>query len=433
MVCSRLWKPVGYLFIAALLWTPLIVGLAALLGSGVLTMISSMLQGAMLLRLALAAMMVLMLARLITALLTFRGRRMLVASLRRVLRWEFWPPWAFYPPVVLYCLWLALKHRSLTLFTAANPGIIGGGLVGESKMDILRPLLPLEAYVAQAVCIGAALDAEERVQQAKLFMARHNLHYPVVLKPDVGERGYGVVVVQHEATLREYLHTTDVDTIVQAYAPGAEFGVFYYRFPGEERGRIFSITDKRFPVVVGDGHHTLEWLILKDSRAICMATAYARRQPHLMYTIPSAGEPVQLVDIGTHCRGALFLDGSSLATPALEAAIDHIGKQVEGFYFGRFDIRTPSIEDFKQGRNFKVVELNGVSSESTNIYDPAHSLLDAYRILFAQWRIAFAIGATNRARGVRPLSLIAIARLLLQYVRQDSTRSMVRPQHRPAA
>ena len=111
---------------------------------------------------------------------------------------------------------------------------------------------------------------------------------------------------------------------------------------------------------------------------------------------------MQLVEIGTHCRGSIFLDGSEIKTDALAAAIDALAKGFEGFYFGRFDIRTPSLSDFQAGRNFKVVELNGVTSEATNIYDPRNSLLTAYRVLFEQWRIAFEIGTQNRARGQQP-------------------------------
>ena len=44
----------------------------------------------------------------------------------------------------------------------------------------------------------------------------------------------------------------------------AEVGVFYYRFPDEERGHIFSITKKEFPCVVGDGRRSLEKLIRAD-------------------------------------------------------------------------------------------------------------------------------------------------------------------------
>src|SRR6266702_3568965 len=53
----------------------------------------------------------------------------------------------------------------------------------------------------------------------------------------------------------------------------------------------------------------------------------------------------------------------------------------------------------------KIVELNGVTSEATHIYDPKLSLFGAYRVLFQQWRIAFEIGDLNRARGIRPASV----------------------------
>ena len=56
------------------------------------------------------------------------------------------------------------------------------------------------------------------------------------------------------------------------------------------------------------------------------------------------------------------------------------------------------------GSNLKIIELNGVTSEATHIYDPKLSLFDAYRVLFRQWRIAFEIGDLNRGRGIRPAS-----------------------------
>jgi hypothetical protein len=115
--------------------------------------------------------------------------------------------------------------------------------------------------------------------------------------------------------------------------------------------------------------------------------------------VPPEGERVRLVEIGSHCRGALFLDGAWAKTAELEEAIDRVSRGFDGFYFGRYDIRTPSVEDFLRGRNFKVVELNGVTSEATHIYDPSNGLLDAYRVVFEQWRLAFEIGAANRARG----------------------------------
>jgi hypothetical protein len=123
------------------------------------------------------------------------------------------------------------------------------------------------------------------------------------------------------------------------------------------------------------------------------------------------GEAVQLIDIGTHSRGAIFNEGGHLRSPELEKAIDDLARGIDGFYFGRFDIRSHSIDEL-MGGNFKIIELNGVTSESTNIYDPRYSLIDAYRILFRQWKLAFDIGAANRELGAKCLLLREFIKLL---------------------
>jgi hypothetical protein len=248
----------------------------------------------------------------------------------------------------------------------------------------------------------------------------------VVLKPDRGQRGAGVAAVRSEEQLEEYLLRAGGDTIIQEYVAGFEFGVFYYRHPGDGRGRIFSVTDKRFPLVRGDGVSTLERLILKDERAVCMARAYFRLHGERLRDVPAEGEPVQLVELGTHCRGAVFLDGGWVKTDELEKAIDDLCRGFEGFYFGRFDIRVPSVEDFRRGENFKVVELNGVTSEATHIYDPQSGLLTAYRTLFEQWRIAFRIGAQNRGRGIKPTPLRALARSVFESIGRPGRRRVTR-------
>src|SRR5690606_5707359 len=157
--------------------------------------------------------------------------------------------------------------------------------------------------------------------------------WPLVLKPDIGERGSGVAIARTDAEVRAYLERAAGDTIVQAYAPGFEFGVFYFRRPGEERGQIFSVTDKQFPSVTGDGVRSLETRILADDRAVCMAPFYLRRHAARLSWVPASGEVVLLVELGTHCRGAAFLDGGWVRTPALEAAIDRLSQGFDGFWF----------------------------------------------------------------------------------------------------
>jgi RimK-like ATP-grasp domain len=354
--------------------------------------------------------------------LLWRRGRLLYSSWLRLTRWEFWPPWASYLPVVIYILRLAAKHRSLTVFTAANPGILAGGFVGESKIDILRRL-PSER-VARSTFLEASLPKETKVAKVDAFLSAAHLGLPVVLKPDQGQRGSGVVVARTREELAARIASIRVDTIVQEYVSGLEFGVFYSRRPSEVRGRILSITEKRLPSVTGDGRSALEELVLQDPDTIGMARFHLRRQARWLTDVPAPGQIVSLGDCGSHCRGARFYDGGSLVTDALEDAIEAVAARFDGFYFGRFDLRVPSLDAFRRGEDLTILELNGVTAEVTHIYDPSVSLLDAYRALFEQWRLAFEIGEANVARGARVWSIAELAGLLTAEARASALRAV---------
>jgi hypothetical protein len=410
MLRARVLPFAFWFLVACALWTPALVGLAAVYGEATMGLMRG-LQSRLWLYLLVAGLALYVVVELVVPLFSWRGRRLLLSRWRRLTRWEFWPRWAFYPPVVLYVIWLSFRHRRLALFTAANPAIPGGGFVGESKSAILEGLAG-GGKVARFELIPSFVEPAERVAQAMAFKARLGLDWPLVLKPDVGERGSGVAIVRSEVALDLYLAQAAGDTIVQEYAPGLEFGVFYYRLPDEPIGTVFSITEKRFPTVVGDGERSLEELILADDRAVCMAPYYLRLHANHLADLPARGDQVQLVELGTHCRGAAFHDGGWIRSPALEDAIDRLSRPFTGFWFGRYDIRTPSVDDFRAGRNFKVVELNGALSEATHIYDPKNGLGLAYRTLFTQWRVLFEIAARNVRNGARPATLRELGRLM---------------------
>ncbi len=396
---TKFWWFTFYFAIACAVWTPLLVGLSAWLGAEFIQRVYFG-QQHFLLRALLVGFVLLLLIKLALRLATWRGRRMLLSRWRRLTRWEFWPLWAFYPPVVCYITYLALKHRSATLFTACNPAISASGFVGESKTQILNGFRNADEWLPRSQLIAASTNVDDRIAQAQQFLQTQQLRYPIILKPDAGERGNGVQVIRSDDELGRYFQAFTHDTILQEYVPGEEFGVFYYRYPNEARGHIFSITEKKFPVVTGDGQSTLEQLILNDDRAVCMAQFYCDKQGERLCDVPAAGERIQLVEIGAHSKGTIFLDGTRYKTAALEAAMDRIAQSFDGFYFGRFDIRVPSLAALQQGRDLKIIELNGVTSEATSIYDPQNGVFAAYRVLFAQWRIAFEIGRQNRARGI---------------------------------
>ncbi len=408
-------KFLSYFFIAAAVWTPLLVALSVGLGMPLMHL-GFLSHRRLWVQLLLAGAGIFLIIGLIRKLATYRGRRAVVRSWKRLYRWEFWPPYIFYPPVILYIAYFGIRFRSLTLFTAANPAMAAGGFIGESKYEILEQLRGAREWMPGCTLLAPG-EIAQRVARTEEFMRKNALTFPVVLKPDAGQRGSGVNIVRSSAQLGEYLSNASYPAILQEYIPGEEFGVFYYRYPGAEHGRIFSITEKRMPILVGDGKRTLEELILADDRAVCMADFYLRKNSERTQCVPAVGENVQLVEIRTHCRGAIFLDGSDAITPALEDTIDQIARCFDGFFFGRFDIRVPSRQDLMAGRDLKVIELNGVTSEATHIYDPKLSLFEAYTVLFRQWRIAFEIGDLNRARGIRPTPMRELFQAIRAYRR----------------
>lgn len=320
---------------------------------------------------------------------------------RKYSRWEFWPSWLFYPPVVAMYAWLSVRYGGWTLPTVANPSFRNGGLIGESKIEILHALM---SAAPDCVAHGYLVPAGPQLQRIEVFRricGDQSIEYPLVLKPNVGQRGAGFKLISSQAEAEEYLAQVAADVILQRYVPDKkEIGVFYYRIPGQQSGEIFAVTEKVFPTLTGDGTSTFEQLLDNDGRASLIASTYLRRFPSLCGQVLPAGQEIRLVEAGNHCQGCIFRDGSHFITENLRRRIDEISRRIPGFFIGRYDIRYAGDEDLADGK-FKIIELNGAASEATNIYDERNSLLSAYRTLYKQWKLVFEIGRANRDLGYR--------------------------------
>lgn len=303
----------------------------------------------------------------------------------------------FYFPIVIYIAYLSLRFRGLT-FLSVNPGMPMSGLIGERKAAGLRQLQDSD-FLARFCVLRHSEEASQRFEVAQQFMQSLGLSYPIVMKPDFGQRGLDVSVVRSDEQMRMYLRSAQGDVILQEHIEGEEFGIFYFRFPSQAQGELFSITEKTFPILVGDGQKNLEQLIFENPRTHYMAQYLLDLHEDKLGIVLAQGEKFKVVEIGSHCRGSVFLEGGQNVTPELTRQIDIISQQLEGFYFGRYDIRVVDVESLQAGHSFKVLEVNGVTSESTNIYDPKNSVMTAYRILFKQWRTAFEIGKQNIQQG----------------------------------
>jgi pimeloyl-ACP methyl ester carboxylesterase/membrane protein DedA with SNARE-associated domain len=398
-------RPVAFmawLFVASWLWTPLLV-LAAMIFGPVAAKPFEAVLGVGWPSWVAAIVLLFLVLRIVEMTFSWRGRARLVAAVSKLWRWEFWPIWLFYLPVVPWIAWLAIRYRGITTPTAANPALPHGGFVGEPKAEILDRL---PAAWVQPSCRIAPGEPGARVEALRDHVRTESWPFPLIVKPDEGQRGIGVKMARDWSDIERYLASNPRAALVQTYHPGPfEAGIFYFRIPGEAQGRIFSITDKSFPEVVGDGRSTLEELILRHPRLRMQAKIFSRRHADRLSSIPGEGERVKLAVAGNHCQGTMFLEGGHLLTPVLERTVDSLAQQCEGFFFGRFDVRYSSLASFNAGRDFKIIELNGLTSESTNVYDPSRGLWAAYGTLLKQWSLAFRIGDANRRRGHRTSSL----------------------------
>ena len=332
---------------------------------------------------------------------------------------EYWPGWLFYTPVVLHWIALGVRYGSFTLPTAANPHVETGGLCGERKTSILDHVGAAEQHwVAPYVLVRNAGEPDAMVATAEAALTASGLTYPLVAKPDIGCNGTGVRAVTDQAALRRTFADFPAGTALllqeMVRLPG-EAGLFYVRLPGQARGNITSVTIKSPPIVTGDGRSTLRALILADPRYGQQPQIYLPRLAHRLAEVPASGEPVQLVFVGNHCKGSTFADGRDHITPELTDRIDAIARSIPDFSFGRFDVRYASLAELRQGRGFRIIEVNGVGSEATHIWDPRTTLIEAYRTQFAHYGAAFRIGAANRRAGFAPTKPLQ----LLRYWRQQ--------------
>jgi hypothetical protein len=329
---------------------------------------------------------------------------------------EFWPMWAFYPPVFVYAFYLMLRYRGVLLPTVANPSFPGGGFVGESKADILKLAMQhIPDWTADFFAVERPVFKDEH--ELRLFkqdilqtMEGKGLVFPVVAKPDMGCRGVGVKLLRTETDLESYLQKfpAQASFLIQRFVNlEGEAGVFYCRLPGQSKGHLISLTLKYFPYVTGDGVRSLRQLILADKRAGQLTRLYFHRHLAKLDTIPAKGESIRLAFAGSHSRGTIFRNGTHLITPKMIERFDEISQQLPEFYFGRYDIRFADFSKVQEGEDFTIVEVNGAGAESTHIWDRKTTLFRAWKDLMIQYRWLFQIGFANRKRGFKTLSIKA--------------------------
>ncbi|NMF36632.1 ATP-grasp domain-containing protein [Flammeovirga yaeyamensis] len=283
--------------------------------------------------------------------------------------------------------------RSLSFMTSVNPGMKYGGFFDYSKYDVLKQIP--QKYVPKS---DFYFDTPS-VDEVKASMKSLGLEYPIILKPNEGERGSGVEKIQSDIDLKEYLKPQPKEIILQEFIDtNDEYGVMYVRYPDQLKGKITSIVYKGELYVVGDGVSNLLQLFEGHQRAFLYLDFLKEKYDDRLHEVVDDGEVFMLSKMGNHSRGAIFNDANYLISQLDTKVFDEISSHIDGFYFGRYDLKAKDEQALING-DFKVMELNGVNSEPAHIYDPENSLFAAYKDLFAHWWRIYKIGKQNRKQG----------------------------------
>ncbi len=317
----------------------------------------------------------------------------------KLTNWEFWPFKIVYIPIYFLWAYYSLKARSLFFFNACNPSIKNGGFINESKKKIYN-IIP-QKYYPQTEIIKGQISFEKVIA----IVNKSNVKFPLIAKPDIGLRGSAVKKIKNLDDLLLYHSKANFDYLVQDLIPYEnEVGIFYVRFPNETKGKITGIVAKEFLIVEGNGKATIEKLVKQNPRFRIQLRSLKKEYGAKLKEILPAGEKLNLVPFGNHARGAKFIDASYRNSEKLENVLNEMCLQIEDFYFGRLDIMYNTWEEFENGKNFQLVELNGAASEPTHIYDPKHSIFFAWKELARHISYMFKISIENHNRGFQYLS-----------------------------
>ena len=312
----------------------------------------------------------------------------------KLANWEYWPSEIVYFPINFLWAFYAFKSKTIFFFNTANPTMRNGGFFMESKKEIYdlipQKYYPKTIFIKEKTSFEAVLTAKENF----------NFSFPFIVKPDIGLRGSAVKKIKSVIELREYNQNASFDYLIQDLIPFEnELGIFYVRFPNQEKGKITGIVAKEFMIVTGNGKLTIKELIKQNPRFEIQLTTLQKEYKDKLNEVLLQDEKLNLVPFGNHCRGSKFIDASDLISDKLNDVINEMCLQIDGFYFGRLDIMYNSFAELEAGKNFQVVEINGAASEPTHIYDPKHSIFFAWKELARHITMMYKISVENNNKG----------------------------------
>ncbi|MEZ5046933.1 MAG: hypothetical protein R2831_08070 [Chitinophagaceae bacterium] len=318
---------------------------------------------------------------------------------------EYWPWWLLVIPIWPLWFWYGLLLRKMTWFTAVNTNIEDSGFVQESKMEILKNIPA--TYLPKTYFI----DFEKPLPLIQI-------EFPLIAKPDIGGRGRKIEIIHSDTELNNYHASISENYLIQEFVESnLEFGIFYVKTPSMKQGKVVSVAQKKFLELVGDGVHNIEELMNMDYRA---QLQIERLRPYInMQRILDKGVQKIIEPIGNHCRGTQFVNRNDLINEQMHQTFNTISQEIDGFFYGRFDLKVFNISDLYQGNAIKILELNGLTSDVAHLFDPHTRLRDVFFTQVKHCKYCYEIAKENLKKGYNPTPPLVLLKKIISFLKSD--------------
>lgn len=312
-------------------------------------------------------------------------------------KWQdrgYWISKQFYWQSLMYYFLFAARFRSLTFFSVCNPGLRFGGMLDDDKTEAYD--LVHTRYLPKMIELSSGRDICDTMRQ-------YNMSFPVIVKPNIGLKGYAVRQCRDESELRGYIDSLDSERswLVQEYIDyPREYSIVYYRYPDTGQIGISSICRKAYPNVTGDGVSTIAELIRTLPNPFIDRSYLLDKWKSSRSTILPQGEKLILHCIGNYSRGSKFYKVDDAHPHCMATALQLAFHNVDDINFCRFDIKAKSYEAVRRGE-YKIMEINGAKAEPIHIYDPHSTFVSRWRDIRHHWRTLYIIVLQQRNKNFK--------------------------------
>ncbi len=307
---------------------------------------------------------------------------------------SMFPKWR--RPQFYLFVWYSLRNRSIVFFTVVNPKLEGGGMFGESKLEIHEILHP--------DFIPKTIPYDNSIKDIEKILIENELKFPLILKPDTGANGKGVYKADNMKHLIFLMaNIENQNLIIQEFIKlEREFSIMYYCFPETNEPIAYSIIEKKYPFIVGDGQSTISKLIDNLNNDRLRMDFLRKKFEDRWNEIPTKGEKIIVDFIGNYLSGATFELCTVDIPPSLGKAIHKAITETGDIYFGRLDVKANSISALING-DFQIIEINGAKAEPLELYTPSISDKRKMIVIRNHWKMLHIISKQQRKKGFRPM------------------------------